>query len=131
MAKRLTQKGVENLGIKRNAYIAWDALATGLGIKITPTGKRIWVAQLKYPDHEVQTKRTLGHFPALGLEAARTKAAAWYTLCKEGVDPADVEADKAKAAEASRRAEAIKKANTFGAFAEKFIAGRTNRRRDA
>jgi hypothetical protein len=50
---------VERLKIKPRAYTTWDAKQTGLGVKVTPTGKRLWRLQLRYPGHEVQTKRTL------------------------------------------------------------------------
>ena len=67
MAKRLSEKAVERLGLRSRPYVVWDQAATGLGIKVTPRGKRIWCLQLRYPGHNVQTTRTLGHYPALGL----------------------------------------------------------------
>jgi integrase len=127
----LTEKTVERLGIKRNAYIVWDAAAVGLGLKITPRGKRIWLAQLKYPGHKVQTRRTLGLFPALGLAAARDKAAKWYALAKGGIDPAAAEEDERREAEATAIAAALRRQNTFAAFAEKCLAQRNNRRAKA
>ena len=84
MAKRLTTKAVERLGIKNRSYVVYDSLATGLGLKVTPAGKRIWFAQLKYPHHRCQSRRTLGHHPTLGLEAARAKAQIWRDLCAAG-----------------------------------------------
>jgi len=128
MAQRLTEKAVERLGIKRNAYFVWDAATVGLGLKITPRGKRIWFAQLRFPGHVVQTRRTLGHFPALGLAAARRKAEQWHALVKGGTDPTQAEDDERRKAQALRLAEARRQANTFAAFAEKYIAERNNRR---
>jgi integrase len=119
MTKRLTDKGVERLGI--GAGIVWDSAATGLGIKVTPRGKRIWVAQLRYPGHKVQTKRTLGTHPALSLSEARAKARAWYDLVKQGIDPEDAEANKRRQVEQARKAEALKVATTFAAVAERYI----------
>ena len=131
MAKRLTQKGIENLGSKRAAYIVWDSGAIGLGLKVTPRGSKIWLAQLKYPGHRMQTRRTLGRFPGLGLVAAREQAARWYGLVKQGIDPGDADAEEQEKREAARRAEALKRTNTFAAYAERYIAGRTNRRANA
>src|SRR5205823_3886974 len=116
---------------KSNAYIVWDAATVGLGLKITPRGKRIWLAQLKYPGHVVQTRRTLGLFPALRLAAARTKAEKWYALAKSGIDPAAAEEDDRRAAEAARLAEALRQRSTFVAFAEKYMSERNNRRAKA
>jgi hypothetical protein len=35
MAKRLTEKAVERLGVKRRDYWVWDTQAVGLGLKVT------------------------------------------------------------------------------------------------
>jgi hypothetical protein len=50
VARQLTEKMVERLKIKPRAYTTWDAKQTGLGVKVTPTGKRPWRLQLRYPD---------------------------------------------------------------------------------
>jgi hypothetical protein len=84
---RLTKKTVERAAIRSKSYTLWDAKQTGLGIKITRTGKRIWRMQIRYPGHAVQTKRTLGIYPAMGLAAAREKAAEWYSLVRQGPRP--------------------------------------------
>jgi hypothetical protein len=43
MGKRLTDIAVARLNRKAKGYVIWDAAQTGLGIKVTPRGKRIWV----------------------------------------------------------------------------------------
>jgi integrase len=121
MPKQLTEKMVERLKIMPRAYTTWDARQTGLGIKITPTGKRLWQLQLRYPGHRVQTKRTLGSYPAMSLQAARAKAAEWYSLVRQSIDPKESEAEKARAADAVRRAAAQAHATTFSSVAERFI----------
>jgi integrase len=122
MTKRLTEKAVERLGIKRQHYVVWDQAATGLGIKITPKGKRIWCLQLRYPGREMQTTRTLGRFPIMGVEAARAKARQWYGWAKAGIDPDEAEAEERAKIDLARRAEALKKAHTFASVAERYIA---------
>jgi integrase len=129
MAKRLTEKAVERLRIKRDAYVKWDTVATGLGVKVTPAGAKIWLLQLIYPGYAVQSRRTLGKYPALGLGAARAKAAKWYGLVKQGLDPADAEEAEREQQEAERRAAALKRENTFASVAEAYIAERANNRR--
>jgi integrase len=129
MAKRLTDKAIERLRVKRKPYVLWDAAQTGLGVKKTPTGKTLWVMQLRYPGHKVQTTRTLGPYPALKVTDARERAAEWYGLVKRGINPAETEVEKERAAAAARRTDAVKKNNTFASIAERYIAERSSNRR--
>jgi integrase len=110
VAKRLTEKSVARLKVKAADYTIWDAQAVGLGIKVTSAGKRIWRLQTVFPGHRVQTKRTLGQHPAMGLAAARAKAELWRGWVKEGIDPAEAEAEKKRQAEKQRRAAALQAA---------------------
>jgi integrase len=129
-AKRLTDKAVQRLTInKRKTYWAYDSIATGLCLKITPSGAKIWVMQITYPGHPAQSRRTLGKYPGLGLAAARSKAQQWYAWVKAGIDPADAETAELERAEAARRAEHLKRENTFASVAERFIADRAGNRR--
>lgn len=107
--------------------VTWDAVATGLGLKLLRSGKRVWLLQAKRPGRAYQSKLSLGEYPGVTLADARQKAEAWRALVLKGVDPKDAEADERRKLEAARRAEAVKRENTFGAFAERWIAGRTNR----
>lgn len=125
MAKRFTEIGVER---QREPGIVYDAAQVGLGLKTSPTGKKVWIAQLTYPGHKTQTRRSLGNYPGLSLTEARAKAAKWYSLVGEGIDPAEAEREEREQREAVQRAKAVARNNTFGKFAEHYIAGRTNRR---
>ena len=131
MAKRLSEKGVERLSLKSRPYVVWDQAATGLGIKVTPSGKRIWCLQLRYPGHTVQTRRTLGRYPGLDLAEAREKAAQWYGWVKQGIDPEAAEAEEGAKAVAARRVEALKQANTFASVAERYIKEHLRKQRRA
>jgi integrase len=128
MPVKLTDYSVQHA----KAGTHWDSMQTGLGLKVTGTGKRIWLCQLTFPGQRTQSRRRLGLYPAIGLGEARTKAAEWYSLCQQGRDPADVEAERATKQEAERVAakEAAERANanTFRHVAEAYMAGRTNRR---
>jgi hypothetical protein len=94
MGKRLTDVAVERLTKKTKGYVVWDAAQIGLGIKVTPRGKRIWVEQLRYPGFRCQSTRTLGHYPAMSLSHARAKAGRWYAWVKVGIDPEAAETDE-------------------------------------
>jgi integrase len=130
MTKRLTEKAAERARAKARTYALGDAKATGLSLRVFPTGKKVWVLQLAFPGHDTQSRRTLGIYPAMGLKAAREKATEWYALVKnDGRDPQEVEAEKARAAAAERQAQALKDATTFAAVAERFIAEHVARQR--
>jgi integrase len=129
MGKRLTDVAVERLNKKTKGYVVWDAAQIGLGIKVTPRGRRIWVEQLRYPGFRCQSTRTLGHYPAMSLSQARAKAGQWYAWVKARIDPEVAETEEKANADAVRRAETLKKANTFASVAERYISEHLNGQR--
>ncbi len=132
MARRLTEKSVEKLTIPKNKhYEIYDAVATGLLIKITPRARKIWMARLTYPGNRSQAKRALGYYPEMGVAEARAKAQRWHGWVRDGKDPAEVEEAEREKLETARRAEALKRQNTFEAYAEQFIKDRAGNRRAA
>ena len=124
MATVLTEAKIKQLRPKPSAYFSWDSQALGLALKVTPAGRKLWVLQLIYPGHRVQTKRTLGQWPAMPVEEARVKARHWLELVRTGQDPAQVEAMQ-------REANARKAASTFGKVAEAYMAARRGKKRRA
>jgi integrase len=128
MAKRLTEPTIIKLQPKKSgSYTIWDTVATGLGLKVTPTGKKIWRLQMRYPGHQHQTKRTLGHFhpddpDTMGVEEARKKANEWRGLRARDIDPKEHEAKKAEEIVEKKRQQALQDAKTFTSVAEKYIA---------
>lgn len=134
MAKKLTDPHCEKA---RRPGITWDLTATGLGFKVLPSGKKLFVMQLRWPGRGMQTVKNLGPYgdrpPALTLAAARVRAKQFYDLAKAGVDPFEAEArEKAEELareEAERRAEAARKQNTFAGLCARYTAGRASNRR--
>jgi len=114
--KQLTELSVKNAKPGMHP----DTAATGLALKVTGL-RKIWVMKLVWPGGTNQTRRTLGRYPAMSLDDARTLARQWYELAKAGTDPKQLQADK-------RHAAKVAALNTFEAVAESFIASRTNRR---
>jgi integrase len=104
--------------------ITWDLLATGLGLKVTASGRRIWIMQLVWPGQRTQSRRTLGRYPGMGLDEARKLSRDWYELVKQGVDPSVV---KAKARHEAR----VASSNTFGSVVEAYIRDRAGKHRRA
>lgn len=128
MAKRLTEKMVARAKPHADSTNWLYDTQTGLILAIRPSGQKSWYFKSIFPGHAQQARRQLGVYPALGLLAARTKAAQWHALVRQGIDPVDVEAEKAAALEQERRQKALQDSRTFGAYAEKYICERTNRR---
>jgi integrase len=125
----LTEQAAKSATVpRRKPRVLWDRGAVGLGLKVTPRGRRIWILQLRYPGSKTQSRRTLGDYPELGLEAARKKAKEWYSSAKAGVDPTAAEDEKRRQSEAQLQAAAAQQAHTFSAFAESYIARRNGRR---
>jgi integrase len=96
-------------------YETMDAVTPGLGVRVTDKGKRTFVLVARYPGSPNPTRRALGEFGEISLAQAREKAARWLELLERGVDPREE-------IERSRLAEQQKRANTFRAVAEDFIA---------
>jgi integrase len=102
-----------------------------LGIKVTPAGRKIWVLQAIYPGAKVQTRRTLGTYPALGVEAAREMAVRWRSWVKAGVDPTVAEAGAAATERAKRETDSAAAANTFAKICERYFREHLNGQRRA
>ena len=87
MAVRLTDYGCQH----SKQGITWDKLSIGLGLRVTRSGTRTWIMQLVWPGQRSQSRRALGRYPGLSLDAARTKAREWYDMAREGIDPFQIE----------------------------------------
>ena len=67
---RLTDIGVKKLQIKENAYKVFDG--NGLYILVSSSGSKLW--KLKYYDHGKSRVLSIGKFPDVSIEDARTIA---------------------------------------------------------
>jgi integrase len=125
--RRLTDRTLKALG-KRNlpqpgkTRDVDDGVVPGLKARVMPSGEISFVLVARYPRSQNPTRRSLGLYGQLSLEAARTKARVWHELLRRGIDPAQEE-------ERQRLAEQRKRANTFGAAAEDFIRDKLNHER--
>jgi integrase len=92
-----------------------DALVPGLALRVTEAGHLSFVLITRYPSNPKNpTRRALGDYGELTLEAARHKAREWLALISRGIDP--------RVEEARRRAEAQRKqVNSFSAVASQFL----------
>lgn len=108
--RKLTDRYLQSLkGAKDNApYDVRDTEVPGLRCRVMPSGERTFVLLARFSRDGNPTRRALGSYPVLSLAEARDKALAWKRLIEKGIDPAQQE---------GRR-----RANTFAAVAEDFIA---------
>jgi integrase len=128
VAKRLTEKMVQRAKPRGDTMNWLYDTQVGLLLAVRPSGQKSWYFKSIYPGHTQQARRQLGTYPALSLVDARLRAAEWYSLVRQGIDPATVEAAKARAQDEERMARALADSRTFGSFAERYIRERTNRR---
>lgn len=92
----------------------FDALVPGLALRVSASGHRSFALVARYPGSSNPTRRAIGEYGAVTLDAARQTARDWLALLIKGVDP-KVEAERQRAA--ARRAQN----NTFGHIAEEFL----------
>lgn len=114
----LTDRKVAGLRPKSNRYELTDRLAPGLGIRVSPSGTRIWFYKGRFPPSTHPVRRTINEYPLLSLEQARAVAREWRLQIKAGVDPQRREAEQRAAAAA---AEERKREGSFRQVAEAFI----------
>src|SRR5262249_42355136 len=114
MKRTLTDKLLKALKPKAERYEIMDDNTRGMGIRVTEKGVKTFILITRFPGHRTPTRRSLGEYPIVSLEAARETARAWKVLVKAGRDPAVEE-------ERQRVAELRKRAITFGAVSEDFI----------
>jgi integrase len=87
---RLTSRFVES----RNAAMAatvdhyHDSIVPGMALRVTDTGSKSFVLLGRFPANpKVFTRLSMGRFPTLTLNEARTKARKWQGLVERGLDP--------------------------------------------
>ena len=125
MAKvHLTEAAVERYRRPLKERTEVSDTEPGLFLWITPNGTKSWVVVYRLAGagagtRTIRRKVALGRYPKLGVAAARLAAREVMELAAAGVDP-EVQAAEAEAAEA--RAEAERRAGSFRAVAEEYVA---------
>ena len=99
MTQRLTQAFVDAQAGDGSDRIVFDSQLPGLGLRITPTGTKIFVAQGRVGGRK--RRITLGFAPDMTLAKARTEALQALAAMRKGIDPvldrkARLSADAAK-----------------------------------
>ena len=81
----LTKRNVEALPAADRETVYWDRDLTGFGVRVYPTGGKVYVAQARGPDGPKRV--TVGRHAVLGAEQARQRAALIIARVKAGEDP--------------------------------------------
>lgn len=94
----------------------FDSIVPGLALRVTKKGHRTFVLVARFPARPKNpTRRVLGEYGAITLDAARERARRWLELIGKGIDP--------KIDEARRKAEERRKmVNNFEAVAREYLA---------
>lgn len=113
----LTKTIIDGLVPEGTDYVRWDHTVRGLGVRVRPTGKKVFIVKYRTTEGR-QRKLTLGPFGTLTLDQARRRARQALADAAGGDDPA---AQKSEA----------RRAVTFGVFAERYLTDYAERRKKA
>jgi integrase len=83
---RLRELTVKKAGAKSKAYVIWDVVQRGLGLRVQPTGAKSW--KCVYSRHGRPRWLHIGSADVVGLADARTLAAEAMLAVAKGKDPA-------------------------------------------
>ena len=90
------------------ASFLWDTESTGLGVKASAGGSKVYVLQSRL-ESGASVRLTIGSTKAWTLGAARDEARRLQVLIDSGVDPRQEKANRIAAAEAKRAADEAKR----------------------
>jgi hypothetical protein len=105
------RKTLTDRGLRTMTQDTTDATVPGLGVRVSPKGRKTFVLTARYPGSSNPVRRAIGVYGDITLEQARATAREWRDLLRRGIDPA-IEAERQRAAEMHRQTV------TFGAVFE-------------
>ncbi|MDB5632424.1 MAG: hypothetical protein JWR49_1279, partial [Tardiphaga sp.] len=88
MSRRaLDDRSLKALKPREAVYDVPDTVVPGLGVRVSPRGRKTFVFVARYGGAKYPTRRSLGVYDAISLDQARTKARAWLEAIHKGQDP--------------------------------------------
>ena len=85
--RKLSKCTVAALSVEHDT-VFWDRELAGFGVRVYPTGGKVFVAQARGPDGPCKGRRiTVGHHPVLGAEQACQRAALIIARVRAGEEP--------------------------------------------
>jgi len=109
----LTDTKLKALKVQDASYRMADS--NGLCIEVRPTGAKVW--RYRYRINDKASMVTIGEYPAVSLQQARTERDKLRAMVKAGTNPAHAQ-------RAARAANVERNANTFGAIGLEYLAKR-------
>ncbi len=107
---RLTDGGIAALKPKPERYEMWEDGRTGLGVRVSPKGRKSWVYMYRF-DGKAR-RMGFGTYPTVGLASARVKHSKAKELLEKGTDPG---------AQQIERKQAERQAETVNDLAEEYL----------
>lgn len=87
---KLTKSFIDRVKSPATEYeIHWDDAVSGYGLRVTPTGKRVFMAMGRVKGKLVQF--TIGNYGVFTEDQARKKAQKVLQMMREGIDPRDAQ----------------------------------------
>ncbi|MDL2410829.1 integrase arm-type DNA-binding domain-containing protein [Rhizobium calliandrae] len=83
--ERIEREKPTQSGRRRDVH---DGEVANLVVRVG-TRRKVFVLMTRFPGDVRTTRRKIGEFPKISLEAARATARAWNELIKQGIDPAE------------------------------------------
>ena len=103
MAKRARERLNNRLAETTTSGIRWDAEVPGFGLRVLPSGRKVWLLKYTLRGSGKQRWMTIGTFPAQSADDARRQAREARGAVEQGRDPAaERETAEAAALEAER-----------------------------
>lgn len=82
----LTHRGVETLKPQTTAFRVPDAQCPGLAIRVAPSGQKTWGVAFRIRRAGTVRRMSLGRFPGVSLDSARSRAKALIEAAQAGRD---------------------------------------------
>lgn len=83
---KLTKKVIDGAKAEASEQMLWDTEVRGLGLKVTPSGKKVFALFYRTEDG-TQRKPKIGEYGVMTLDQAREKARDWLADVRAGRDP--------------------------------------------
>ncbi len=92
---RLTDRSIKALKPKAERYEVWEDGRTGLGVRVSPKGRKSWVYMYRFGGKA--RRMGLGTYPAISLASANVKHAKAKELLEKGTDPGALQVERKRA----------------------------------
>src|SRR5262249_727934 len=86
---RLTKSAIDALPTPKSDFVYWDAASPGFGVKVTPTGRKVFVVLYRTGGAGSKLRKyTIGPYGRVTLHQPRVAAQKVFAAKLEGRDPA-------------------------------------------